>query len=108
MNSEDLTPPLNEPVLDAPSTQPLLKELLADVREMKAMMATKDDIAKLTNAVERIEGELVKINVRLDGIENEQRLMRYGMETLNNNQLRQAERITMLEREFEPARKIAA
>jgi predicted nuclease with TOPRIM domain len=108
MNSEDTTQRLNEPLPDAPSTQPLLKELMADIREMKANMATKSDLERLSVSVERIETELVKINVRLDGIEREQTLMRFGMDKIHANALRHEERITWLERQFEASQRIAA
>jgi hypothetical protein len=98
MNSEDLTLPLNETEPDAPSTQPLLKELLTDVREVKISLAA---LAGLPETVQRIEQ-------RLDGIEREQKLARFGMAELSDRQLRQGERLTMLERDFDATQKVAA
>ena len=91
MNSEDLTLSLNEPTPGAPSTQPLMKELMADVRELKANSVTKTEFAYLVSVVERIEK-------RLDGIECEQRLSRHGMDTANLREHRRDERIMELEK----------
>ncbi len=108
MNSEDLTLPLNEPVTDAPSTQPLLKEIVADIRELKANSVTKTEFAYLVSIVERIENELVKINARLEGIESEQKLMRHGMSKVIIRQAQSEERIMELEKEVLGDYKIAA
>ena len=108
MNSEDLTLPLNEPAPDAPSTQPLLKEMMADIRELKANSVTKTEFAYLVSVVERLEKAIDRIEQRLDGIEREQKLARFGMIELSDRQLRQGERLTMLERDFDAAQKVAA
>ena len=102
MNSEDLTLPLNEPLPDAPSTQPLLKEMMADIRELKEAVAT------LTVLVQQLVQQVGRMEQRLEGIEREQTLMRFGMDKIHSNALRHEERITMLEREFEAPQKIAA
>ena len=95
MNSEDTTLPLNEPIPDAPTTQPLLKELLADVRELKT------SVALLTEIAQRLE-------TRLDSIDREQRLMRHGMDTANLREHRRDERIMELEKTVFGEFKIAA
>ncbi len=102
MNSEDLTLPLNEAIPNAPSTQPLLKELVTDVRELKAAVAT------LTELVQQLIQHVARIEQRLEGIEREQTLMRFGMDKMNANALRHEERITLLERQFEATQRIAA
>ena len=109
MNSEDLTLPLNEPLPDAPSTQPLLKEIVADVRELKAaVVALTELVQQLIQQVGRIEQRVEKIEQRLEGIEREQTLMRFGMDKMNANALRHEERISLLERQFDATQKIAA
>ena len=95
MNSEDVTLPLTESLPDAPSTQPLLKELLADVRELKT------SVALLTEIAQRLE-------TRLDSIDREQRLMRHGMDIMNSRQHRRDERIMELEKEVFGDYQIAA
>jgi hypothetical protein len=111
MNSDELTQSLNE-ATDAPSTQPLMKELLADVRELKANAVTKSDFlsafGRLEQAVARIEAELIKVNVRLDGIETEQKLMRHGMGKIIIRQSQSEERIMELEQKVFGDYKIAA
>ena len=102
MNSEDLTLPLNEPLPDAPSTQPLLKEMMADIRELKEAVAT------LTVLVQQLVQQVGRMEQRLEGIEREQTLMRFGMEKIHANALRHEERITWLERQFEASQRIAA
>ena len=98
MNSEDVTLPLNEAEPDAPSTQPLMKELMADVRELKANMVTKADLADAVALIVQ----------RINSVEREQRLMRYGQDKLAIRQVRSEERIMELEKEVLGDYKIAA
>ena len=108
MNSEDTTLPLNEPIPDAPSTQPLLKEMMADIRDLKANSVTKAEFAQLVSVLERIEIRLDSIEARLDGIEREQRLTNIELGKMNAKHSRLDARVTMLEEDAEAVQKIAA
>jgi chromosome segregation ATPase len=130
MNSEELTQPLKEPMSDAPTTQPLVKEMLVDIRELKDAVATltalvqqlvqqgarieqrldrvEQRLDRVEQRLDRVEQRLDRVEQRLEGIEREQTLMRIGMDKIHANALRHEERITMLEREFEERYKIAA
>jgi hypothetical protein len=98
MNSDELTQSLNEPTPDTQTTQPILKELLADVRELKASSVTKTDLAEA----------VALILERIEGVEREQRLMRYGQDKIAIRQSRSEERIMELEKEVLGDYKIVA
>ena len=86
MNSDEVTLPLSEATEDAPSTAPLLKELLTDVRELKSSVAT------LIEVVQRLEQ-------RFDDHERQQRLTRIELDKIGPTQTRHDIRLTVLEQD---------
>jgi hypothetical protein len=86
MNTDEPTQSLAESNDGAPSTSPLLKELLADVRELKSTMALLMQISQ-------------RIDQRLDSIEHEQRVSRLSVERLTGTQSHYDARLSVLEQD---------
>ena len=107
-NSEDITQELaDQPERDEKyDTAPLLKELLADVREMKAQnLVFQGQVIAFQEQVFAFQEQVLK---RLDGIEHEQRLTNKQFEKVHNLQAVQGGELGVLREDVDVLMKKAA